>query len=308
MRSPFVPFLTLLLLAGCESATAPEPTIEGPGVPDAKAITVPTPGKIAFSSHDDGDWEIYVISPNGSGRTQLTHNTAQDDSPSWLGSQRLVFSTTRNGSGKSDLYSIKPDGTQETQLTTSLLSLFLFETTPAWSPDGSKIAFVSGWDVWVMNADGTAMTNLTNHPAFDSNPTWSADGTKIAFSSTRNGPAQLYVMNANGSAPTQITYYDSLGGTAIHADWSPDGQWIAFTWTGPTDDEVEIYMVKPDGTQVTQVTNTPDDENTPTWSPDSKRIAFLKGCDIWTMKKDGTGLFNVTSTPGLCENSSAWSR
>jgi Tol biopolymer transport system component len=167
---------------------------------------------------------------------------------------------------------------------------------------------VGGWDIWVMNADGTGMTNLTNHPSFDSEPTWSPDGSKIAFSSTRNGPAELYVMNADGSGVTQITFYNSLGGSALHADWSPNGQWIAFTWTGPTDDQVEIYRVKPDGTQVTQVTDTPADENTPSWSPDSKRIGFLKNGDIWTMTANGTGLFNLTNTPGVFESGPAWSR
>jgi len=101
-----------------------------------------------------------------------------------------------------------------------------------------------------MKANGTAVTNLTAHAAFDSDPTWSPDGSRIAFNSTRNGPAELYVMNADDSSPTQITFYNSLGGTAIHADWSPDGQWI----------------MRKDGSNQVNVTNIPTLETYPAWS------------------------------------------
>jgi Tol biopolymer transport system component len=81
--------------------------------------------------------------------------------------------------------------------------------TPAWSPDGRKLAFVSRRDgnseIYVMNSDGSAQENLTRQPANDSHPSWSPDGRKIAFVSRRDGNSEIYVMNADGSGLRNVT-------------------------------------------------------------------------------------------------------
>ena len=72
-------------------------------------------------------------------------------------------------------------------------------------------------------------------------------------------------------------------------------------------DEGEIFRVRPDGSQVTQLSFTPDGEHSPSWSPDGKRLAFSKNSDIWIMGKDGSNQVNVTNIPTL-ETYPAWSR
>ena len=101
--------------------------------------------------------------------------------------------------------------------------------TPAWSPDGRKLAFVSRRDgnseIYVMNADGSEQGNLTQHPASDSHPSWSPDGRKLAFVSRRDGNSEIYVMNADGSGLRNVTRAPS---DDLDPAWSPDGRAIAF--------------------------------------------------------------------------------
>ena len=101
--------------------------------------------------------------------------------------------------------------------------------TPAWSPDGRKLAFVSRRDgnseIYVMNADGSGQENLTQQPASDSHPSWSPDGRKLAFVSRRDGNSEIYVMNADGSGLRNVTRTPS---NDLDPAWSPDGGAIAF--------------------------------------------------------------------------------
>jgi Tol biopolymer transport system component len=97
------------------------------------------------------------------------------------------------------------DGANLTRLTFSPFT----DWFPSWSPDGTKIAFMSSRDenfeIYVMNADGTNPVNLTNHPGSDEHPSWSPDGTKIAFDSRRGNNGEIYVMNADGTHPVRLT-------------------------------------------------------------------------------------------------------
>jgi Tol biopolymer transport system component len=79
----------------------------------------------------------------------------------------------------------------------------------SWSPDGTRLAFLSGRDrkveIYIVNADGSKLTRLTEHPAVDDSPTWSPDGQQIAFRSNRDGHFEIYVVNVDGSNLRRIT-------------------------------------------------------------------------------------------------------
>lgn len=164
-----------------------------------------------------------------------------------------------------------------------------------------KIAFVSNRDgnleIYVMNADGSGQTRLTNNPASDFGPAWSPDGTKIAFGREEGGSNEVFVMNADGSAQTNLTNHPS---SDYNATWSPDGTKIAFV--SLRDGDPEIFVMNADGTGQTQLTfNGPNED--PSWSPDGTKIAYdnqVAGIrEIFVMNPDGTGQTNLTNNGGF---------
>ena len=193
------------------------------------------------------------------------------------------------------IFVVEPDGSGLTDLTDSLTTS---DANPAWSPDGTKIAFHSWIDgyaeIFVMNADGSGRTRLTsNGNVNDQSPAWSPDGTMIAFHSLRDGNLDIYVMNADGSGESRLT---TSGGWETNPAWSPDGSKIAFA----SDRNVnwEIYVMNADGSGQTRLTNSPTYDDGPDWSPDGSKIAFRGGIDsdIYVMNADGSGPINLTNS------------
>src|SRR5215208_2531616 len=175
-------------------------------------------------------------------------------------------------------------------------------------PNG-QIAFVSLTDgndeIYVMNADGSGLTRLTDDPADDFNPSWSPDGEKIAFGSFRDSNEEsnneeIYVMSADdGSGLTRLTDDPAID---TFANWSPDGEKIAFT--SDRDNSIdEIYVMNADdGSDVTRLTDNDADDLAPSWSPDGERIAFASDRDenatheIYVMNADdGSGQTRLTN-------------
>ena len=133
-----------------------------------------------------------------------------------------------------------------------------FDELPNWSPDGTKIAFTSNGDVYVMKADGGNPTRLTDNPKEDAFRYWSPDGKKIAFQSNRDGNWDIYVMNPDGSNPTRLTKDSSDNSVR---GWSPDGKQIAFT--SNRDGNNEIYVMNADASRQTHLTDNLADDGNP---------------------------------------------
>ena len=190
------------------------------------------------------------------------------------------------------------DGSNAVRLLTSAVQ----DNSPAWSPDGTQIAFSRDVDIYVMDADGSNLLQLTSNvlgsaPA-DSVPAWSPDGTEIAFMRAfTNTNIEIFKINANGGTPEQLTFN---GVNSRFPNWSPDGTEIAFD-RGPAG-TAQIWRMDTDGMNQVQITSAPGDQN-PAWSPDGAQIAFTRfdfsppsrPSDIYVMNADGSGQVNLTN-------------
>ena len=141
---------------------------------------------------------------------------------------KIAFQSNRDGND--EIYVMDADGSNQTNLTNSN---DLYEGSPSWSPDGTKIVFRSAGrgyfggagqngDIFVMDANGSNQTNLTNGVGSYHSPSWSPDGSKIVFSKS----SEIWVMGSDGSNQIQIS---PNGGTAGSPSWSPDGSKILFS-------------------------------------------------------------------------------
>jgi Tol biopolymer transport system component len=159
---------------------------------------------IAYVS-DVGNLHIRIVNAGGGDDRRLTADSLAAIQPAWSpdGSRIAFVSLDPN-----QIRVINPDGSGLLNLTHGVAQ----DDGPVWSPDGSRIAFNSGptdkpleSDVTVVHPDGSARVNLTHHPGFDLSPDWSPDGTRIVFVRTDNGDNEIYVMNSDGSDPTDIS-------------------------------------------------------------------------------------------------------
>ncbi|REJ76117.1 MAG: hypothetical protein DWQ47_10880 [Acidobacteria bacterium] len=234
--------------------------------PDEGAIWSPDGKSILYSQYvTDENVDLFITDLESGKTVRLTDHPLPDGHAKFSrDGTKIIFNSQRDDEGKPglttfernyEIYEMNVDGTGIRRLT----NYHEWDTYPSYSPDGKKILWRRILDdltaprqynseIFVMNADGSDLRNLSNSKHFDGYPEWSPDGERIIFASDRHGETpghlQLFVMNADGSDIQQITW-NRIGEEDIRASWSPDGRKIAFNRVNSDGSRVYVMDIAP---------------------------------------------------------------
>jgi TolB protein len=232
----------------------------------------------------------------------------------------LVVFSAMDANNRFQIYSVKPDGSNKTQLTHRGNNV-----TPAWTPDGKRVLFASDRsgtrEIHLMNEDGSAVSRIEISVVGNKlTPSMSHDLSRIAFATEnpRTGHPEIWVVNADGSVPRQLTDTPKakVGPTwSLFPRFSLDGSKILYAST--QSGSSQIWIMNENGSGKRRLTNgvatDAPDANAPNWSPDGKHIVFWAGYEtrygeIWTMDADGSNPKRLTDQPApLSSDNPAWS-
>jgi Tol biopolymer transport system component len=268
---------------------------------------------LAFANNRDAfctfQFRLYTMGGDGSAQTSLGTTGLQ---PAWSpDGTRLAFAPGSDG-----ISAVNSDGSGLTRLTTPISQnredghiAYSYDASPAWSPDGRRIAFSRTYcyydsvyegsfcdraDLYVMNPDGTDQIDISNTPASDEWwPDWSPDAKRIVYVLAR-GCCSLSTMNADGSDVRALTYEGERQDT--NPAWSPDGRQIVFSRFR------DIYVINVDGTGLAQLTTgaAPVGDNEPSWQPlpGPQRADFKNASQYCKAERDFFGDFDFAGKYG----------
>ncbi len=296
------------------------------------ATPPPLTGIIVASDSTDeaAPANLYVATPDGTILRYLTHDTNWNRNAGWSYDGTRVAWNVRNSTG--GIWVMDAYGRHKQELTAQPGGAPSHAFGPAFSPDGKHIVYADyvrgspgpnplvGIEVYVMNANGAFKRRLTSTTVsgktnthtiirWSERPAYSPDGTKIVYSSTQSGNSEIWVMNADGTSPTQLTFDANTNGPegpdANFPSFSPDGTKIVFLCGWETL-YGNICVMNADGSGRIQLTHNPDDglkmdepsSDEPAWSPDGLSIMFdsnqydptlgRRAAETWVMNADGS--------------------
>ena len=200
----------------------------------------------------------------------------------------------------SSIWLVEPAVHARARLVGSAFSIGVLNSGPAWSRDGTRLAFERNGAIAVVDPAGQGLRRRTSGRTDDYEPTWSPQG-RIAFTSDRTGNWEIYAMNADGTGVTNLTRDPSADDQA--PAWSPDGSRIAFT--SPREG-AGLYLMSADGSDPRRLpVSDVEPDQPPSWSPDGARLAFARAGSIFTITLADARIRRITSGP--FDSEPAWS-
>jgi len=251
--------------------------------------------------------QIFIVNTDGTSPANLSRNTTDEKNPSWaLDATKILFDSTRAGSGAVSVFEMNPDGSNTQGVGGA-------GKTPVFSPDGTRIAYIASGApegieaLYVMNADGSNQTRLTFANGSATDPVWSPDSSKISYRLVQSLFSEIHVINASGGGDISI----AGSGRFFDVSWSRDSSRITYTNRSGG----EIYIVPADGSAspANLTNNLPGFDSNPVWSFDGSKIAFLSDRDsangnneVFLMNPDGSNQQRITND-GLNKRELSWS-
>lgn len=267
------------------------------GARDALPNWSPDGTMLAFQREfDSKPYEMYVVGADGTAERQVNptcppdvaaSEICEETDPAWSPDGLLLAFSWPQGSIRlvngvdtieaRGIAVVRPDGSDPHLLTQTQRPTDAEDEGPAWSPDGSQIAFVrlnitaepqDMRAVFVMNADGTGERQITPWSLNAADIDWSPDGSLISFRSEEPGTdfvGNLYTVTPDGSSLLRLTDHED-GTQVLASSFSPDSEWLVFAMTG-VGDVPDLYVVRTDGSDLAPLTSTPLWESAPDWSP-----------------------------------------
>lgn len=232
----------------------------------------------------------------------LVFNLSVLAADSFQGKDKIAFVSDRNGND--DIYIIEDNGENLTKLTDNKED----EYHPIWSPDGSKLIYLSDdgkvfnttYKLWIMNKDGSNKKMLSDkidhHSVSECLPAWSPDGSKLLFVTKGEVNKNIVKLNIETGKKKILTAPETEG---LYPAWSPDGAKIACFLKGKRKNG--LYVMKADGTNIRRLTERGGDYFEPTWSPKGDRIAFVYSQPFFSLfgRHSGVYVVNLDGKTGL---------
>jgi len=226
----------------------------------------PQGNSVVYASNQNGGvFDLFLFNFDGSELTRLTENIGNVISPTFSPDGSRILFANRNTEGPTSLWTVDKSGENADLLYAGPATIVAVD----WAPNGDRIAFAmavdqpDSYEVFIMDADGSNVRQLTRGlPGIGGSLDWSPDGRSLLIYAGAPGDKNIFLIDVAAETAVQLTN----GGNNAASSFSPDGQWIAFN-SLRNNDQADIFIMRPDGSDVRQVTTDPEPDWQPQWEP-----------------------------------------